>query len=164
MNSNAYWCRNFFDVDARRRAGTWCSRRRFTQTTASEDRAGRWVREAHNIAWPYAFPLLSGLRAFEGTNGALVRDICDVSRLYDYYSTLETIWTLMLKASAFSKMSLTSIKLRGVLPRIKVTVINVEDQLDATIIIYWCSNQLIMFWTIFCPSSGAQDCVLQRVV
>jgi len=37
---------------------------------------------------------------------------------------------------------------------------NVEDQLDATITIYWSSNQLNMFRAILCPSSGAQDCDL----
>ena len=69
-----------------------------------------------------AVPLLSGLRTFEDTIGALGRDISDVSRLYDYYSTVETIWTLILNASAFSKMLLTSTKLRGVLAQIKETV------------------------------------------
>ena len=44
------------------------------------------------------------------------------------------------------------------------TINNVEYQLDATITIYWHSNQLNMFRAIFCPSSGAQDCVLQLVV
>ena len=39
-----------------------------------------------------------------------------------------------------------------------IDINNVEDQLDATIIIYWYSNQLNMFRAIFCPSSGAQDC------
>jgi len=41
---------------------------------------------------------------------------------------------------------------------------NVEDQLDATVKIYWYPNQLNMFRAIFCPSSGAQDRVLQHVV
>jgi len=41
---------------------------------------------------------------------------------------------------------------------------NVEDQLHATITIYWYSNQLNMFRAIFCPSLEAQDCVLQLVV
>ena len=40
----------------------------------------------------------------------------------------------------------------------------VEEQLDATITIYLYSNQLNMFREIFCPSAGAQDCVLQLVV
>jgi len=48
--------------------------------------------------------------------------------------------------------------------QLSVYVNNVEDQLDATLTIYWYSNQLNMFQAIFCPSSGAQDCVLQRVV
>jgi len=39
-----------------------------------------------------------------------------------------------------------------------ISINNVEDQLDATITIYWTSNQLNMFRAIFCPSSGAQDC------
>ena len=41
---------------------------------------------------------------------------------------------------------------------------NVGDQLDATITIYWYSNHLNTFRTIFCPSSGALDFVLQLVV
>ena len=45
-----------------------------------------------------------------------------------------------------------------------IDVDNVEDQLDATITIYWYSNQLNMFWAIFFPSSGAQDCVLHHVI
>jgi hypothetical protein len=122
VNSNAYGCRNFSDVGARRIAGTWCSRRRFTWTTAHVVIAGRWVREAHTNTWTYAFPLLSALRGFEGSTGALGRDICDVSRLFDHYSTVESIWTLILNASAFSKTLLTSTKLRGVLLHIKVTV------------------------------------------
>ena len=47
---------------------------------------------------------------------------------------------------------------------VDIHVNNVEDQLDATITIYWYSNQLNMLRTIFCPSSGVQDCVLQHVV
>ena len=45
-----------------------------------------------------------------------------------------------------------------------IDINNVEDQLDATITIYWYSYQLNMFRAIFCPSSGAQICVLQLVV
>ena len=45
-----------------------------------------------------------------------------------------------------------------------IKISNVEDQPDATITIYWYFNQLNMFRAIFCPSSGAQGCVLQRVV
>ena len=40
----------------------------------------------------------------------------------------------------------------------------VADQLDATITVYLDSNQLNMFRAMFCPSSGAQACVLQHVV
>ena len=47
--------------------------------------------------------------------------------------------------------------------RIKI-INNVEDQLNATIKIYCYSNQLNIFRAIFCPSPGAQDCVLQHVV
>ena len=45
-----------------------------------------------------------------------------------------------------------------------IDINNVEDQLDATVTIYWYSNQLNMFRAIFYPSSGTQDCVLQLVV
>ena len=45
-----------------------------------------------------------------------------------------------------------------------IDINNVEDQPDATIKFYWYSNQLNTFWTIFCPSSEAQDCVLLLVV
>ena len=45
-----------------------------------------------------------------------------------------------------------------------IEINNVEDQLDATVAIYWYTNRLNMFRAIFCPSSGAQDCVLQHVV
>ena len=41
---------------------------------------------------------------------------------------------------------------------------NVDDQLDATIKIYWYSNWLNMLRAIFCPSSRALDCILQLVV
>jgi len=41
---------------------------------------------------------------------------------------------------------------------------NVDDQLDARITIYWYFNQLNTFRVIFCPSSGALNCVLQLVV
>jgi len=41
---------------------------------------------------------------------------------------------------------------------------NIDDQLDATITIYWSLNQLNMFRAIICPSSGARDCDLQHVV
>ena len=41
---------------------------------------------------------------------------------------------------------------------------NVDDQLDATVTIYWYSYQLNMFQAIFCPSSEVQDCLLQYVV
>jgi len=40
----------------------------------------------------------------------------------------------------------------------------VEDQLDATITIYWSSKQLTMFQAILCLSSGVQDCDLQHAV
>ena len=39
-----------------------------------------------------------------------------------------------------------------------ISINNVDNQLDATITIYWYSNQLNMFRAIFCPYSGAQDC------
>ena len=45
-----------------------------------------------------------------------------------------------------------------------IDVNNIEDQVDASISIYWYSNQLNMFRAIFCPSSGVQYCVLQHVV
>ena len=45
-----------------------------------------------------------------------------------------------------------------------VDINKADDQLDATVPIYWSSNQLDMFRAILCPSSGAQDCDLQHVV
>ena len=45
-----------------------------------------------------------------------------------------------------------------------IDINNVEDHLDTKITIYWYSNRLNIFRTIFCPSSGAQDCVLHHVV
>jgi hypothetical protein len=41
---------------------------------------------------------------------------------------------------------------------------NDGQKLDATVTIYWSSNQLNMFREIFCPSSGAQDCDLHLMV
>jgi hypothetical protein len=87
------------------------------------------VRETHTNILSYVVPLLSGLREFEGPIGTLVRDICDFSRLYDYCSTVETIRKLILKASAFSKASLSSKKLDGVLPQIKVTVLEMTNNM-----------------------------------
>ena len=43
-------------------------------------------------------------------------------------------------------------------------MMELQVELDATIKIYWYSNQLNMFRAIFCPSSGAQVFVLQLVV
>ena len=48
--------------------------------------------------------------------------------------------------------------------KVRWEINNVEDHLEATITIYWYSNRLNVFRAIFCPSSGVQDCVLQRVV
>ena len=48
--------------------------------------------------------------------------------------------------------------------RHEIALNNVQDQPDTTITIYWHSNQLNTFRAIFCPSSGAQDRVLQHVV
>jgi hypothetical protein len=78
------------------------------------------VRETRTNVLSYAVPLLAGVRELEGPIGALVRGICDDSRLYDYYSTVENTSTLIINASAFSKASPSSIKLDGGLPQINL--------------------------------------------
>ena len=86
----------------------------------------------------------------------------EYSSSYTYKTHLCLHGLLQGKILPFKRHQILLVNLMFVWPCI-FDINNVEDQLDVPITIYWYSNQLNTFRGIFCPSSGAQDCVLQLI-